>query len=142
MASKSSKFVCRKSCVDRLRFQNIYRMNRRPYLSLLDLKEKCTRFVGVSTKETDLFDRHNHRTGQNEAHVFAVLGVVCGADTNIQVTRDEDSAKSALTSLVVKRARGTRTGASEIGNNKTTTIRQSNFSSRHCSFTRCWPSHP
>ena len=34
MASKFSKCVSRKNCVDRLRFQNIYRMNRRPYLSL------------------------------------------------------------------------------------------------------------
>ena len=51
MASKFLKFVYRKCCVDRLRFQNIYRLNRRPYLSLLDLKEKCTRYmyVGVPT---------------------------------------------------------------------------------------------
>ena len=37
MASKLLKFVYRKCCVDRLLFQNIFRLNRRPYLSLLDL---------------------------------------------------------------------------------------------------------
>ena len=29
-------------------------------------------------------------------HVFAVLGVACGADTNCQDTREEDSAKSEM----------------------------------------------
>ena len=70
MASKFSKFVYSKSCVKRLRFRNIYRMNRRPYLSLHDLKEKCTRYVGVSTKENDLFDCHDHRTGQNKLEYY------------------------------------------------------------------------
>ena len=49
-----------------LRFQNIYWLNRRPYLSLLDLKEKCTRYAGVPTNEADLFDRHDHRAGQSK----------------------------------------------------------------------------
>ena len=40
MASKLLKFVYRKCCVDRLQFQNICRLNRRPQLSLLDLKRK------------------------------------------------------------------------------------------------------
>ena len=62
MASKLLKFVYRKCCVDWLRFQNIYRPNRRPFLSLLDLKEKFTRYAGVSTNEADLFD---HRARQN-----------------------------------------------------------------------------
>ena len=70
MATNFSKFVYRKSCVDRLRFQNIYRMNRRLYFSLLDLKEKCTRYVGVSIKETDLLDRHDHRTGQSKVEYY------------------------------------------------------------------------
>ena len=37
-ASKLLKFVYRKCCVDRLRFQNICWLNSRPYLSLLDVK--------------------------------------------------------------------------------------------------------
>ena len=53
MASKLLKFVYRKCCVDGFRFQNICRLNRRPQLSLLDVKEKYTRHVGVSTNEDD-----------------------------------------------------------------------------------------
>ena len=66
MASKLLKFVHRKRCLDRLRFQNICRLNRRPYLLLLDFKEKCTRYARVSTNEADLFDRHDHRAGQSK----------------------------------------------------------------------------
>ena len=47
MASTFSKFVHRKGCVNLLQFQNIYRPNTYP--SLLDLKEKSMRYVGVST---------------------------------------------------------------------------------------------
>ena len=65
IASKLLKFVCRKCCVDRLRFQNLCRLNRRPYLSLLDLKEKCMRYTAISTNEADLFDRHDHRAGRS-----------------------------------------------------------------------------
>ena len=53
MASKLLKVVYRKCCVDRLRFQNICRLNRRPYLSLLDVKEKYTRHAGVSINEAN-----------------------------------------------------------------------------------------
>ena len=49
-----------------LRFQNVYRPSRRHNPSLLDLKEKSTGYIGVSTKETDLFDRHGHRKGKNK----------------------------------------------------------------------------
>ena len=67
MASKLFwKFVYRKCCMDRLRFRNICLLNRRPYLSQLDFKEKCTRYARVSTNEADLFDRHDHRTGQSK----------------------------------------------------------------------------
>ena len=45
---------------------NIWRLNRRPCLSLLDLKEKYTGPAGVSTSEADLFDRHDHRAGQSK----------------------------------------------------------------------------
>jgi len=55
-----------KSCVNLLWFQNVYRPNRRPYPSVFDLKEKSTRYVGFSTRETDLVDRHDHRTEQNK----------------------------------------------------------------------------
>ena len=72
---------------------NIYRLNRRPYLSLLDLKEKCTSYAGVSTNEADLFDRHDNRAGQWKAsqgsiltRIFAVIGVVCGADTKAKIS--------------------------------------------------------
>ena len=70
MATKFSKFVYRKSCVDWLRSQNIYRKNKRPYLSLLDLKEKCTKYVGISTKETEFFDWHDYRMGQNKVEYY------------------------------------------------------------------------
>ena len=51
MASKLLKFVYRKCCVDRLQFQHICRLNRKPQLSLLDAKEKFTRHAVVSTNE-------------------------------------------------------------------------------------------
>ena len=66
MVSKRLKFVYRKRCLDRLRFENICRLNRRPYLLLLDFKEKCMRYARVSTNEADLFDRHDHRAGQSK----------------------------------------------------------------------------
>ena len=39
---------------------------------------------------SDLFDRHDHRAGQSKAlyklpHIFAVLGVVRGADTKAKI---------------------------------------------------------
>ena len=86
MASTFSKFVYHKSCVN-LRFQNVYPPSRRPNSSLLFLKEKSTGYEGVSTNETDLFDRHDHIKGAKQGcilpHVFAALGV-CRADTNSQ----------------------------------------------------------
>ena len=61
LTDMTSKFVYRISCLHPLWFQSICLLNRRLDLSLLDLKESCTRYVGVSTKETDLFDSHDHR---------------------------------------------------------------------------------
>lgn len=90
MASTFSKFVYHKSCVNLLRFQNVYRPSRRPITSLLDLKEKSTGHVEKITGH--LFDLHDQCKGQNKA---AVLGV-CGAETNSQVKRDEDSAESGM----------------------------------------------
>ena len=50
----------------RKRSNSTPKSHRRPCLSLLDLKEKCTRHAGVSTNEADLFDRHDHRAGQSK----------------------------------------------------------------------------
>ena len=36
------------------------------------------------------------KQGSILAHIFAVVGVVCGADTNSQDTKDEDSAKYGI----------------------------------------------
>ena len=66
MASKLLTFLYGKCCVDRLRFQTICRLNRIPYLSLFDLKEKCTRYACFSTNKADLFDRHDHQAGQSK----------------------------------------------------------------------------
>ena len=75
MASKFVNFVYRKCCVDRLQFQNIYWLNRWSYLSLLDLKEKCTctKYAGVPTNEADLFDRHDHWAGQSKVVYYLAL---------------------------------------------------------------------
>ena len=92
MAFKLLKFVYRKCCVDRLRFQNICRLNRRPKLSLLDVKEKYTRHAGVSTNEADFMGFFRSPRSSSEAkqdgilpHIFAVLGVVCGVDTKAKI---------------------------------------------------------
>ena len=90
--SKLLKFVYRKCCVDRFRFQNICRLNRRPQLSLLDVKEKYTRHAGVSTNEADFMWFIRSPRSSSEAkqdsilpHILAVLGVVCGLDTKAKI---------------------------------------------------------
>ena len=92
MASKLLQFGYRKCCVDRLRFQNICRLNRRPQLSLLEVKEKYTRHAGVSTNEADFMWFVRSPRSSSEAkqdgilpHIFAVLGVVCGLDTKAKI---------------------------------------------------------
>ena len=92
MASKLLKFAYRKCCVDRLRFQNICRLNRKPQLSLLDVKEKYTRHAGVSTNEADFMRFVRSPRSSSGAkqygilpHIFAVLGVVCGVDTKAKI---------------------------------------------------------
>ena len=92
MASKLLKFVYRKCCVDRFRFQNICRLNRRPQLSLLDVKEKYTTHAGVSTNEADFMWFARSPRSSSEAkqdgllpHIFAVLGGVCGLDTKPKI---------------------------------------------------------
>lgn len=65
MVSTFSKFVFfYKTWANLLWFQNVYQPKRRPYPSLLDFKDKSTRYVGVSNKETDLFNHRDHRTGK------------------------------------------------------------------------------
>ena len=94
MVSKLLKFVYRKCCMDRLRFQNICQLNRRPQLSLLDVKEKYTRHAGVSTNEADFMwfvrsPRSSSGAKQDGIlpHKFAVLGVVCGVDTKAKILK-------------------------------------------------------
>ena len=67
---------------------------------MLDLKEKCTMYIGISTKEKWFVrsSRSSHEAKQSSIlpHILAVLGIVCGTDTNSQYTRDEDFAKSRM----------------------------------------------
>ena len=73
MADTFSKFVHHKSCANLLRFRNFYRPNTRPYPYVLDSKEESTQHVGVSSKETDLADRHDHRIGVNQIYYHTYL---------------------------------------------------------------------
>ena len=82
-------------------FQKIYRLNRRPYLSLLDLKEKCMGYAGVPTNEADLFDRHDHRVGQsNVVHYHTYLQSFALFVEQTQKPRYE-SGDDSPTSLVI-----------------------------------------
>jgi len=78
-------------------------------------------------------------------HVFAVLGVACGADTNCQDTREEDSAKSGMSQDVTPRQANYKWCKELVEHEyalwkyETTTKKtRSNFSSHHCSFKRCY----
>ena len=127
MASKLLKFVYRKCCVDPLRFQNICRLNRRPQLSLFDVKEKYTRHAGVSTNEADFMwfvrsPRSSSGARQDGIlpHIFAVLGVVCGVDIKAKIWIKIWVGKwlpYQLSHLVS--SRGARNDTSKIENNKT-----------------------
>ena len=103
MASKFLKFVFRNSDASLFEFQNISGLNRRPYLSLLNIKENGTRYVGVSTDLSDRHANYSHRAKQRSLlpHVFAVFGVVSGANTN----ENENSAKSGISQDVTPPAR-------------------------------------
>ena len=135
MASKLLKFVYRKCCVDQLRFQNIYRLNRRPYLSLLHLKEKCTRYAGVPTSEADLFDRHDHRAGQSKVVYYHTYLQSVAFFVELTQKPRYESGCDTPTSLVV--CRGAKHELT-LRKQKITkhSKQQSNFSSRHCSFKR------
>ena len=87
-ASKFLKFAYQKCCVDQLRFQNIYRLNRGPSLSLLDLEEKCTRNARVPTNEAVVRSPRSSsgaKQGSILPHIFTVLGVVCEAGTKVKI---------------------------------------------------------
>ena len=95
------KLFYRKCCVDWLRFQNIYRLNRRPYLSLFDLKEKCTRYAEVPTNDADLFNRHDRHAGQSKVvYYHAYLQSLALFVAQTQKPRYESGCDSP-TSLVV-----------------------------------------
>ena len=104
----ASKFVKKKfwnSCASLFRFQNIYRTNKRHCPSVLNIKEKSTRFAGTSI---NLYDRHaNYSHGAKQRsllpHVFAVFGVVCGGNSN----ENESSAKSGISQDVTPPVRTT-----------------------------------
>ena len=107
--------------MDRLRFQNIYWLNRRPYLSLFDLKEKRSRYGGVPTIEADMFDRHDHRAWQSKVvslYYDTYLQSLTLIVEQTQKLRYESGCDSP-TRLVVWQALGERTDASKIENNKT-----------------------
>ena len=84
MASKLLKFVYRKRCLDRLRFENICRLNRRPYLLLLDF-DVCKSF----NKWSWFVRLPRSSSGAKQdgilPHIIAVLGVVCGVDTKAKI---------------------------------------------------------
>ena len=73
-------------------------MNRRPYLPLRDLKETFTRYVEFQPKKLIVRSSRSSQgtKGRISPHVLAILGVVCGADTDSPDTKDEDSAKSGM----------------------------------------------
>ena len=105
MASKFLKKKFWNSCASLFRFQNIYRTNKRHCPSVLNIKEKSTRFAGTSI---NLYDRHaNYSHGAKQRsllpHVFAVFGVVCGGNSN----ENENSAKSGISQDVTPPVRTT-----------------------------------
>ena len=137
-----SKFVYHKSCVNLLWLRNFYRPNAIPYPYVLDSKQKSTRHVGVSTKETDLADRQDRPIGVKQIlpHLFAVLGVVCGADTiSAKSGMSQDVAplklKLKLKSCneLVEHEYALRKYDTTQHNKKT----RSNFNRHHCSLRIC-----
>lgn len=94
MASKFVKNIFRNSCACLFQFQNIYRMNKRHCPSVLNTKEKSTRFAGASIYLSHRHANYSHGAKHRSLlpHVFAVFGVVCGGNSN----EKEDSAKSGI----------------------------------------------
>ena len=50
-----------------------YRPTTRYFPYVVDSKEKSTRYIGISTKETDLADRHDHRIGAKQIYYHTYL---------------------------------------------------------------------
>ena len=75
-------------------FQNIYQMNTRRCPSVLNTKEKSTRFAGASIHLSGRHANYSHGAKQRSLlpHVFAVFGVVCRRNSN----ENENSAKSGI----------------------------------------------
>lgn len=73
------------SCASLFQFQNIYRMNTRRCLSVLNTKEKRTKFAGASINMFMISRYANYSHGPKQGsllpYVFAVFGVVCGRNT-------------------------------------------------------------
>ena len=69
-------------------------MNTRCCPSVLNTKEKSTRFAGASINFSGRHVSYSHGTKQRSllSHVFAVFGVVCGGNSN----ENENSAKSGI----------------------------------------------
>ena len=120
----ASKFIFRKNCINFLFFRNVYRINRRPYLFLRDVKERRACYVGVPFKETYFYDRHasdSHGSQQGSPYVFAVLGVVCAAGANSEDTREHESAISGINQDVtppISRHFSVRSANGRFGNRK------------------------
>ena len=72
IVSTFSKFAYRIGWANLLQFQNVYRPDRRSCPSLLDLKEKCARYVGFQPKNA--FVRSPRSS--NEAKEGNILGYV------------------------------------------------------------------
>ena len=69
-------------------------MNTRRCPSVLNTKEKSTRFAGASINFSGRHANYSHRAKQRSLlpHVFAVFGVVCGGNSN----ENKNSAKSGI----------------------------------------------
>ena len=69
-------------------------MNTRRCPSVLNTKEKSTRFAGASINLSGRHANYSHGARQRSLlpHAFAVFGVVCGGNSN----ENENSAKSGI----------------------------------------------
>ena len=85
MASKFVKINIWNGCASLFQFQNIYRINTRRSPSVLNTKEKSTRFAGGSINLSGRHANYSHGAKQRSLlphlQVFAVFGVVCGGNT-------------------------------------------------------------
>ena len=69
-------------------------MNTRRCPSILKTKQESTRFAGASINLSGRHANYSHGAKQRSLspHVFAVIGVVCGGNSN----ENENSAKSGI----------------------------------------------